>query len=85
MPFKSRADAREKGRRGALALHAKRRAAKAPISPYTGTVLDLMDAAGLTGPSWAPWRAFWRVVYGLPSCRRTKTRSRAVPAASARQ
>src|SRR5690606_1219215 len=29
-------------------------------------ILDVMTAAGLTGPSWAPWRTFWRAVFGLP-------------------
>ncbi len=34
--------------------------------PFEGTILDVMDAAGLTGPSWKPWRAFWKAVYALP-------------------
>lgn len=34
--------------------------------PYTGTILDVMDEAGLTGESWAPWRAMWKAVFALP-------------------
>lgn len=34
--------------------------------PYTGTILDVMDTAKLTGPSWRPWRAFWSAVFALP-------------------
>lgn len=30
------------------------------------TILDAMDAAGLTGDSWAAWRTFWRTVFALP-------------------
>jgi hypothetical protein len=26
----------------------------------------MMDAAGLTGPTWEAWRTFWREVYALP-------------------
>ena len=26
----------------------------------------LMDAAGLVGSSWEPWRSFWRAVFSLP-------------------
>lgn len=55
--------AREAGRKGGLATAAQRRAEE---GPYSGTILSVMDAAGLTGSSWAPWRAFWKGVYGLP-------------------
>ncbi len=34
--------------------------------PFAGTMLDAMDAAGLSGPSWAAWRTFWRAVFALP-------------------
>ena len=34
--------------------------------PYPGTMLDAMTDAGMTGPSWAAWRAFWRSVFALP-------------------
>jgi hypothetical protein len=29
-------------------------------------MLDMMDAAGLAGPTWEAWRTFWRAVYALP-------------------
>ena len=45
----------EAGRKGGLARAAQRRQEK---GPYEGTILDMMDAAGLTGPSWAAWRVF---------------------------
>jgi hypothetical protein len=61
--FKPGSDrAREAGRKGGKVSAARRRAKEAP---YDGTILDVMDAAGLTGPSWEPWRAFWRAVHGL--------------------
>jgi len=34
--------------------------------PYTGSVLSMMDDAGLTAPSWNAWRTLLRVVFGLP-------------------
>lgn len=33
--------------------------------PYSGTILDAMDLAGLTGKTWAAWRAFWKAVFAL--------------------
>ena len=30
-------------------------------TPYTGTVLDAMDDAGLTGPTWDAWRTLLRL------------------------
>lgn len=36
------------------------------IEPFRGTILDLMDEAGLVGESWAAWRSFWRAVFALP-------------------
>lgn len=42
------------------------RAATAPPSPFSGSMLDMMDAAGLVGPTWDAWRTFWRAVFGLP-------------------
>jgi len=66
MAFKSKAEAREAARKGGLARAAKFRAKDAPSAPFAGTILDAMDAAQLTGPSWEAWRAFWRVVTGLP-------------------
>ena len=35
-------------------------------TPYTGTVLDAMDDAGLTGPTWDAWRTLLRATFGLP-------------------
>jgi hypothetical protein len=35
-------------------------------APYEGTVLDVMDAAGLVGDSWQAWRAINAAIYGLP-------------------
>jgi hypothetical protein len=64
--FKDAADARAKARLGGLAKAAKRRQHTAPPPPFAGTILDVMDAARLTGPSWEAWRTFWRVVFGLP-------------------
>lgn len=54
----------ELGRKGGLVRQAQRR--KAAGSPYEGTVLDVMDAAGLTGPSWVAWRVFLKAVFALP-------------------
>lgn len=54
--------ARAAGRKGGAALAAKKRQAK---GPYEGTILDMMDAAGLTGPSWATWRVFLKAVFAL--------------------
>ncbi|CAN5365954.1 hypothetical protein BH23GEM2_BH23GEM2_20930 [soil metagenome] len=54
------------GRLGGLAKQAKLRAQRGTPDPFSGTILDMMDAGGLTGPSWDAWRVFWRAVYGLP-------------------
>lgn len=54
--------ASEAGRKGGQVIAAKKRRLK---GPFTGTILDVMDAAGLTGPSWTPWRVFWKSVFGL--------------------
>ncbi|HXO84092.1 MAG TPA: hypothetical protein VN803_01055 [Gemmatimonadales bacterium] len=32
---------------------------------FRGTILDALDAAGMTGASWAAWRTFWKAVYAL--------------------
>src|SRR3989442_11405674 len=34
--------------------------------PWRGTIVDLMDAAGMLGATWLPWRAFWSAIYALP-------------------
>jgi len=63
-PFqKGEARAREAGRKGGQVSAAARRG---QVAPFTGTVLDLMDAAGMIGPDWLPWRAWWKAVYSLP-------------------
>lgn len=54
---------RELARKGGMAKAAQRRSEE---GPYHGTILDVMDAAGLTGPSWTPWRVFWKAAYALP-------------------
>ncbi len=40
-------------------------ARRASTTAYAGTIIDLMDAAGMTGAEWLPWRAFWKSVYAL--------------------
>jgi hypothetical protein len=39
---------------------------KALTQPYTGTIIDLLDAAGMVAPERTPWRSFWKAVYALP-------------------
>ena len=53
----------EAGRRGGLVRQSQRRKQE---SGYQGTIADMMDAAGLTGPSWTAWRAFLKAVCALP-------------------
>lgn len=66
-PFKrDRKLAREAGRKGGRAAQARLRADRGTPDPFAGTILDMMDAAELIGPSWDPWRSFWKAVYGLP-------------------
>jgi hypothetical protein len=36
------------------------------VAPYTGTMLDAMDVAGMVGPSFDAWRTVWRAVFALP-------------------
>src|SRR5688500_6948558 len=59
----TRGRTREAGRKGGFV---KARNGRAGREPYAGTILDIMDAAKLTGPSWARWRAFWKAVFALP-------------------
>ena len=55
------------GRKGGAVTAVQRRVAKLPSAvPYSGTVIELMDAAGMVGADWLPWRAFWKAVYALP-------------------
>lgn len=42
------------------------REAKGAPAPFVGSMLDMMNAAGLVGPAWDAWRTFWRAVFGLP-------------------
>lgn len=52
--------------KGGHARAAKLKAAHAPPTPFSGTILDMLDAAGLTGSSWVSWRSFWKAVFALP-------------------
>ena len=61
----SRERMRELARLGGLAKAAQRRAARV-VQPFAGSVLDAMDVAGLTGPSWAAWRVLVKASFGLP-------------------
>jgi len=64
VPFaKGSARAKAAGSRGGQVTAAARRKV---VPPFTGTILDLMDAAAMTRPEWLPWRAFWKAVYALP-------------------
>ena len=54
--------AREAGSAGGKVSVVARRASK---HPWTGTILELMDAAGMVGQEWLPWRAFWKAVYAI--------------------
>jgi len=51
------------GAKGGSVTAAARRASR---QPFSGAIIDLMDAAGMTGVEWMPWRAFWKAVYALP-------------------
>ena len=62
-PFEDRELARSAGSKGGASSAISRRAAK---TPYTGTIIDLMNAARMKGRDWLPWRAFWSAVYALP-------------------
>ena len=61
----TRQRARALGRKGGQVKAARHRAAAGPPAPFVGTILDAMDAAGLTGATWGAWRTFWRAVYAL--------------------
>src|SRR5437879_11283481 len=59
--------AEELGRKGALAKHAKDRAARGQVDPLGGTILDLAQMLGeCQGPTWAAWRAFLKALFALP-------------------
>lgn len=50
------------GKKGGAVTAAARRAA---TTPYSGTIIDLMDAVGMTATDWTPWRAFFKALYAL--------------------
>jgi len=54
--------ARVAGAKGGAVTAIQRRA---KTQPYSGTIIDLMDAAGMVAPDWTPWRAFWKAVYAI--------------------
>jgi hypothetical protein len=51
------------GRKGGLKRAEQRRQAK---GPFEGTILDMLDAAGLVGETWTAWRVFLKAVFALP-------------------
>lgn len=55
--------ARQAGQKGGAVTAVQRRAGR---EPWRGSILDLMDAAGMVGDDWLPWRAFWCACYALP-------------------
>jgi hypothetical protein len=65
MPFKKGDPlTRELARKGGKQSVARKRKERGEL--YDGTVLDVMDAAGLTGPSWWPWRVFLKAIFSMP-------------------
>lgn len=54
---------RESGRRGGRVSAEARRGR---VGRYTGSILDLMNAVGVTGPTWEPWRSLLRCTFALP-------------------
>lgn len=56
--------ARENGRKGGTSP--KSSASRKRVKPWSGTIIDLMDLAGMVGDEWANWRVFWKAVYALP-------------------
>lgn len=64
MPKFAKGDARTRAlaRKGGSVTAAKKRSIN---GGYPGTIIDVMDVAGLT-KSWLPWRAFWKSVFALP-------------------
>ncbi len=79
---------REAGRKGGLVRAAQTRREQ---GPYTGSILQAMDSAGLTGESWAAWRAFLKAVFSLPMnatelrCFRQHTERESPPAEPVRE
>ena len=36
------------------------------MTPFAGSMLDVLDAAGMVGPTWQAWRTFWKAIFALP-------------------
>ncbi len=53
----------EAARRGGLVRAAQTRRA---VGPYRGTIIEFLDTLDLTGPTWKPWRVFWKAVFAVP-------------------
>lgn len=53
----------EAGRKGGSR---PKKATRSPAGLFTGTLFDVMDWAGMTGPTWEPWRSLLRTSLGLP-------------------
>jgi len=51
---------------GGKARAAKRMAKRALLHPFGGSMLDAMDAARMTGESWAAWRVVAKAIHALP-------------------
>jgi len=45
-----------------------------PVVPFVGTILDALDAAGMVGETWDPWRTFWKAIFALPMDDADRTR-----------
>lgn len=45
-----------------------------PVIPFAGTILGALDAAGMVGATWDPWRTFWKSVFALPMGKADKKR-----------
>jgi len=65
-PYQPGAEYPDAARRSARRGGETRTIRRPSKGPWRGTILDLMDAAGMVGPEWSPWRAFWCAVYALP-------------------
>jgi hypothetical protein len=63
---RDRAAASAAGKKGAANRWAKVRSLRPAKTPYPGTICDALDAAGMSGPSWAAWRAVAKALHALP-------------------
>jgi hypothetical protein len=57
---------KELAAKGGRTSAAQRRAKTKAKAPFAGSILDCLDASGMSDPSWAPWKSFWRATFGLP-------------------